>query len=334
MILRLNETGPIGHTTRLFAGFLLSMILASGCGIYVPSDAEWIPAEVAPRVVGASSPEPAWLRTDIYIGGSAGDIDLVASDSKVFFFGSVDVDQPSRIIALDAWTGELVWQTDPRPGLTMLADNDALYVGQQGGGGTVSKYDLDTGERLWSRSFWRATGVEHLIKYEERLHAYLVPDIHRILRTSDGATIFAVFPSQPPLLDSTTCGPFLLDPIYTKDTAIFRSDWLTQLGRVCAVDLTTGELRWKTDLKVISNAVLGQGAVFMLVEDGRLLALDPSTGQEVEVLEIAFDNGPLLSHTREAGSTPHFVAYEDANDILFVYLGDSRQLFSFVVGGD
>lgn len=100
-------------------------------------------------------------------------------------------------------------------------------------------------------------------------------------------------------------------------------------GEICAVDISTGQLLWRSDLGVISNVVVSDKAVFVLVESGNLLALNPITGQEIPALRISFENKPFILYSTRTSAGGYFLAYDNENHILFVALGDSRQLFAF-----
>lgn len=326
----MKEYDPTVKSAKVFAFVILLIILGSGCG-YSPKP-NWESAKVTHQVEYINSLDTLWVRPDVYTRENVGKVNLASSGSKIFLLGSLDIEESNTVIALDIMTGDMVWKSDPKPSSTLYVDQEGVYVGQSGGGGRISKFDPDTGKVLWSRSFWYASGVLHLIVYKDQLHAYLAPDRHRILRTSDGKTIFAILPKQPPFFDSRVCGEIHDTPIYTSDTVYYRTGYLSSVvGKVCAVDLSTGELRWKSDLNVISNIVVKENAVFVLVEKGDLLALNPVSGEEISTLKISFDNKPFVIQTPQGGVFPYFVAYDDEKDILSVYLGDSRQLFAFLV---
>jgi outer membrane protein assembly factor BamB len=247
---------------------------------------------------------------------------------RCFFTGSTDVDQPSKLNALDAFTGELVWKSKSRSLFPIIADESGVYV-EGDGPGSIKKYDPDTGEILWSRNFWTAGGVMHFIVYDGNLHAYLSPDKHKILRRSDGKTLFSLFPQSPPFFESTVCGTPYLTPIYTVDTIYYRENISMHTGEVCAVDISTGKLRWKSNWVVISNVVVSKDAIFVLVEDGYLLALDPTNGDEISELSISIENKPFIPSSAHTTSGNFFLAYDAHNKIIVTYLGDSRQLFAF-----
>jgi outer membrane protein assembly factor BamB len=270
-----------------------------------------------------------WDRPGVFIGISWGDLNLAAYGSRVIFLGSLDIGKSSSVIALDALTGEFVWETNPKPPSTIFVSQDGLYVGEAGGGSRVTSYDLDTGEIRWSKLFLNSSGVESLIVYKNQLHAYIAPDMHKILNTLNGKIITSILPTPPPFFDSTVCGDIYQVPIYTDDTIYFRTGRNLEVGNVCAVDISTGELRWKSDLSVVSNVVASDDAVFILVESGDLLALNPATGVEISPLEISFSNKPFILYKPYIEVGNYFVAYDAENDILLAYLGDSRQLFAF-----
>lgn len=175
--------------------------------------------------------------------------------------------------------------------------------------------------------FWDSGGVSHLIVYDNKLNIYLSPDKHRVLRTSDGKGVFISKP--PPYFDSGVCGSIYQTPIYTDNKIYFRTERGLEKGEICAVDISTGQLLWRSDLGVISNVVVSDKAVFVLVESGNLLALNPITGQEIPALRISFENKPFILYSTRTSAGGYFLAYDNENHILFVALGDSRQLFAF-----
>jgi outer membrane protein assembly factor BamB len=102
-------------------------------------------------------------------------------------------------------------------------------------------------------------------------------------------------------------------------------------GEVCAVDISTGSLRWKSDLVVISNVVTSKDAVFVLVEEGDLLALNPTNGDVIPELSVSFENKPFIPSSARSTSGNFFLAYDARNKIILIYLGDSRQLFAIQI---
>jgi outer membrane protein assembly factor BamB len=257
--------------------FLLT-VLQVGCGSTPKPN--WKPAQTSHDVLNDNSLETLWSRENIYVEDLAS-VGLATSSDKVFILGSTDANETSKLNALDVHTGELMWKSENRPLFPIYADKNGVYVEEEGGGGNVTKYDPDTGQILWSRDFWDSSGVLHIIVYDGNLHVYLSPDKHKVLRMSDGKRIFSLLPKSPPFFDSGICGIAYQTPIHTTDTIYYRENVSPFKGEVCAVDISTGKLRWKSDLDVISNVAASDKAVFVLVESGEILALNPSNGKEI-----------------------------------------------------
>lgn len=75
---------------------------------------------------------------------------------------------------------------------------------------------------------------------------------------------------------------------------------------------------------IISNVAITQSFVYGLSKDGNLLRLSPETGQQ-ETL-TAFTGAPFVEYEFDFS---YYVAVDPKTNILFVYLGDSAQLYAF-----
>jgi outer membrane protein assembly factor BamB len=320
------------NNNYLFKSYMLIfvlVILLIGCA-YNP-EPDWKPAQTTHDAILSGSLRMLWVRPEVFIEVSWGDINLSSSDGRVIILGSLDIGESGSVNALDVVNGEPVWKADPIPPSTLFVNQNELYVGEAGGGSRITSYDLETGELRWSRIFLISSGVESLIVYKNQLHAYIAPNIHKVLNTSNGKTVFSILSEFPPFIDSTVCGETYQIPVYTDDTIYYRTGKGLEMGKVCAVDITTGELRWKSDLNVVSNVIATDDEVFILVESGDLIALNPATGKEIFTLEVSFSNKPFILYSPKVEVGGYFVAYNPEKNILLTYLGDSRQLFAFQV---
>jgi outer membrane protein assembly factor BamB len=316
--------------TTVFVFIFLAVFVVFGCGDSNPLQIDWKPAEIFHNIVDTNSFRVLWSRSNVYIADWV-TLGLATSGEKVFILGSLDINESAKLVALDVFTGDPVWEAESKDMSKIFTSEDGIYVDEDGRGGSVKKYDPATGKVLWFRQFWDSGGVLHMITYKEQLHVYLSPDKHKVLRPSNGETIVSIFPDSPPFFDSGVCGISYQTPIYTKDTIYYRSNPNLFKGDICAVDYFSGEMRWKSDLGVISNVVAKDDTALMLVESGDLLALNSSTGEEVSNLKISFDNKPFILYSTHTASGGYFLAYNTKNNILIAYLGDSRQIFAFKV---
>ena len=325
----MKEFAPNQVITRIII-FLFSLMFAvSGCGN--EPQPQWLPPETTHNVITTVSLEPLWIQPNVFIEFPV-DLGLAVSKNMAFLIGSLDIITGSRTYALDIFTGKTLWTTEHDVLFTLYADDDGLYVEESvGQGGNVTKYDPDTGKILWSRDFWDSGGIMHIFSYNDQLHLYLSPDKHKVLNPSTGRTQLSLFPEEPPFFDYGICGLRYQTPVYTDGLIFYRSNPSYLAGKVCAVDISTGNLRWKSDIEVISNVVAGDDAVFVLVESGELLSLDPLTGETVDAISVSFDNTPFTLYNAHSPVGSYYLAYDELNKILLVYLGDSRQLFAFEV---
>jgi outer membrane protein assembly factor BamB len=302
-------------------------IFSSSC-IYNPAP-DWTKAYTVHDVIQNESWRLLWVRSDVYIETSWDSIRVVASNGRVFIYGSLNINKSSSVISLDGLTGDLVWQTNPLPPSTLFANQDGFFVGEAGGGSRILSFDLDSGKILWSRNFPNSSGVESLFVYNGKLHAFLGTDKHIILNPINGKKVISLPTDSLPFYGSAECGEIFQPPVYMGDAIYFRNGRGLELGQVCSVDISSGKIIWRTGIVIVSNVVPTNTFLFFLEENGDLSAVNRKTGQVVPDKVISFDNKPFILYDarREVGG--YFLASDAHSNVIYVYLGDSRQLFAF-----
>ena len=95
----------------------------------------------------------------------------------------------------------------------------------------------------------------------------------------------------------------------------------TAIGSIVLLDGETGETIWETENNVISNVAKNESTAFYLTTSAELVALDLYTGQKMGSVQF------MISEIQLGSDRGYFVAAAD--DTVFAYFGDSRQLFSF-----
>jgi outer membrane protein assembly factor BamB len=113
----------------------------------------------------------------------------------------------------------------------------------------------------------------------------------------------------------------LQPPVLSDDVLFIRRGVGTSLGSVAALNGLTGDLIWETGENIVSNVAVDGAAAFFMTHQSELVALDVETGQKVG--SVQFSNG----ETQLGEDRGYFVAASGGN--VFVYLGDSHQLFAF-----
>ena len=92
-------------------------------------------------------------------------------------------------------------------------------------------------------------------------------------------------------------------------------------GKVVTLNGQNGTVIWETEQNVVSNVAVDGSAAFFLTTSAELIAYDLETGQKVGFAQ--FSGGDVF----QGESRGCFVAA--STGMVFVYFGDSRQLFSF-----
>src|SRR5690349_2225054 len=95
-----------------------------------------------------SSMTPLWVRSDYFID-SNDDAQMVGLGNKLFIIGSASDKELSRLIALDARKGDILWQYGDRNVHVLTASANKLFIGELGGG-RVTALNPDTGAIEWS----------------------------------------------------------------------------------------------------------------------------------------------------------------------------------------
>ncbi|WP_435318663.1 PQQ-binding-like beta-propeller repeat protein [Haloarchaeobius sp. TZWSO28] len=282
------------------ANTLPSIGRAEGCGPYEPTvdgTAEWRSVGGDPAGTGVfpadSVPDtPLSVDWTFSIDGASGTTRPVVADGRVYTH-----DFDSTVYAVDAETGESVWQarTSEPCGSPAVAESAVVVLSEDG----VVGFDRATGEELW-------TGP-----------------------TGDPAT----FNGSPDVVDDTAYVPLGL-PLYALDAADGTVLWEHTTGEetvatpaiadgtvyygdedtyVYALDRTTGEERWryKTDSHVECNVSVVDGTVFAAAADGEVLGIDAANGEK--------------QWSDSIGGVPELVAADGAN----TYVATDNRLYAF-----
>ena len=214
---------------------------------------------------------------------------------KLHDLGEVSQNQLGRLIAMDAATGETLWEytyasenqdfgQGAGPHATPLIAGDRLFT--MGTNKEVHVFDPATGALLWSKN----------------------------LVTDFGA---------PPLLIRSMVKPgYGVNPLAYKDTIIMQVGGPGQ--SVMALRQSDGEVVWKSGSFLVSHApsglILVDGRPHLVVFGGQaVFGMDPDTGQV------------LWAHAHDAGNDFNFQVplYSDDDKILFFssgYIGGSRAI--------
>jgi len=265
-----------------------------------------------------------WVWSDIPVSTLySGAVQLIAEEGMVVILGLLNLAGEEELIVLDGLDGEtILWRITGQPRLgypsAMAINNAVLYVGFSAGTGNVAAYELKTGQELWlSRSIGgRAIS---LVKVDDK-YVYVL--------TESGRVRLAVDTGKKMLL----AGQFENYTEYVQtDYIAYRIDYTPgtiYVQGVQAIDRTTGKSLW-TNSDVIGSIAVSDQAVFALVEDNQLLGLDPAGGEKL--FSIQFSPPAFRQQNSDGGLDAYHVAIDKQTGMLYIFLGDSRQLFAFEI---
>ena len=307
----------------------LALLLAACTGEFTPEptpEPTLPPAQHSPTLYDSLSVR--WSLTGILIPPGRSHVPLATADDLVILYSVDGSGENPTLQAIDVLSAEVVWSRPFRSLSALYADPGGVYVGQAGGGATVTKLALRSGAKQWSRNHWTSSGVDYLLVFKDALQVYLVPTKHIIVDVRNGDRLSPFGAESPPRFATAYCGQVWQPPVYLDDLVYLRAGGGVGVGEVCAVDLTTGQLLWRSELSVLSNIITIGGTPVVLLDNGDLVALDPDAGI-VQSRLASFDGSPIQTY-EPSGATGNFLlAYNIPNETILVYLGDSHQLFAF-----
>ena len=120
-----------------------------------------------------------------------------------------------------------------------------------------------------------------------------------------------------------------LAPIITDNFVFFRTG--ETIGSISALNRATGQVLWQTpDPNMISNIVYlsSKKQLIALTYEGNLVAIDVKNGKQTTLVE--FSTTPFLLHG-DATIGGYELAYDEKSKMIYLLLGDSKQLFAFHV---
>jgi outer membrane protein assembly factor BamB len=283
-----------------------------------------------PRISSHHSSMPSlWVRTDYFID-SNNDAQMVALKNKLFFIGSAPDKELRRLIAVDSSTGDILWQYGGATVRVLTASDNKLFVGELGGGRVVA-LNADTGAVEWSTNGRIGNVTSLLIRknvlYVDTINEYylLDADTGNLLKTIPYTLGKAPNPEIPIWSNHRMNLQFVGNVTYFQRQTVFP----IQMGEIIASDEVSGKQLWDSGsfyaASRIAESPLG---VFVLDSDGMLLRFDPINGRKDQVIQ--FSPEPNLNNN-DGWFYGYHIAIDSDNHLLFVYFGDSGQLFAYNV---
>ncbi len=285
-----------------------------------------------------------WFKDDILIFVDENMAMLVTAPNRVFVSGIY----PKTVYAFDSLTGILSWKQDGLLPGTISAHDSIFYTTDLS---TIQAFNITNGENIWTTELPYSGNLIFIRFYKNKIFAYSSNDSFFIL-DANGQVQKSMGPNvypMPYIMDDVTYaskngiiavntitnkilweadirGTYYTGPLFLDDMIFVRTGDSVIAGSVYAIDKNNGLVIWKNDSKVISNICpLGKNLYFLTL-DGYLMVVDQNSGQEVAKVE--FTAHPFVLPTAGFSSGAYYVAADPKNNLIFVSLGDSFQLYA------
>lgn len=316
----------LGNSILKYLLLAVFMILISG--VFVSCTQTQQPIQRAPLMENHHpSTSGMWSLEDIYIDPDK-HTPLIAAQGKLMFVGSDTPDMPPRLIALDVTTGNKVWQYGNNNETTLAISQTMVFVGEVG---SVTALNLTSGKKVWSTSL-PSRSVLKLLYRENILYVDTIGGGFFILDAETGKviqsmdyTIDGISNKEiPDWSDHKKDLQFAGNIMYFQK----QTGYPDYEGELIALDEISGNEVWNSgDIFAASRSVASPLGIFVLNLDGELLKFSPTDGGKKTI--IKFTPAPLLRDELGGWNYGYYVSVDVDHHLLFVYMGDSAQLFAF-----
>lgn len=306
--------------------------------------------------------ESNWIVEDIYIPTDDISTPLV-SKNDLYFYGSNTPCESMSITQINTFNGVIIAQNvisiPPHNGVDMVYSGDYIYIGHHGtgkaidssteGAGGIIAYNVENNIVDWSKIISGTRGIRSLFANNQ----YLAIDSnfsyrYYLLDNKTGEVVSTY--EKKRYLDRgyiATLGgniAFWLNTIKSGDNVEFWSERLSnvmqnptildngdillrtlegyRLGQIKRIDGKTGEIIWEVNAFALSNVVVSHSSFFYLSPSAELIAADIATGDQLGSVQFS-------PKQVQMGEDRGFYVAANENNQVFVYFGDSRQLFAF-----
>lgn len=294
-----------------------------------------------------NSIEVLWSRKDVYSIQDDFNAQIDAGNGLVCVLGDTKYPPENAVSCIDGVSNEVVWGKSIGSSTGVLVSLDGVYVSYIGYSPGLEKYDLN-GELIWTRTF-KGGGIQYFYLYENFIQLFFIPERFLILDAETEEEIEDVKGADVILKTSTeiitktnyleskdaTSGKtnwsfdisnrVSLKPLFTDKYVIMKIN--RAMGTAIVVDRKTGKTLFEKE-GVISNVVYlpESNQIIVIDENGVVLSVDVQSGKETKLVE--FSNPPFfLNGGEHLGG--YELAFDESLNLLYVLLGDSRQLYAF-----
>lgn len=325
---------------KAFALFLSLGLLGCTPAIYVDQPTRF-------HDVLENSIQVFWARNDVYSIQDDFRTQIDAGNGLICVLGDIKYPPENAISCIAGVSNEVAWEKSIGSSTGIVVSSNGVYVSYVGGAPGIAKYNLN-GELLWSRTFM-VSGIKYFYLYDNSVQLFFLPERFLILNAEteeeiedlEGVDVILKTPTEmftkTNYLESSNIksgnlnwsfevwNRVSLKPLFSDNYVIMRTGDV--IGNALVIDRHTGEKLLETK-NVISNIVYlpKSNQIVVIKESGVVSSIEVQNGKETKLVE--FSNPPFfLSGEENVGG--YELAFDESLNLLYVLLGDSRQLYAF-----
>ena len=332
--------------------FVLGIIIFSATIVLNAVPSTHHPRNSEPHTINivetSSNWEMVWRRPNVYLVGQPVTTDdtlcyTAFRQEEIRMFGTTGF-----LVCLDLHSGIEKWTARRSRGEEIASDHNQVYA--RVSNTSFVAYNADNGQQVWQQSI-KARIISNIVAYDGFVKAKVVvggelnvyhvfdavtgthqdnndvPSMSYSSFASDGQRRFhqpSYYKiSSPSYWETSFYGQILLRPVLNGGRVFVRTDHI--VGPIYALDAATGHTLWEKE-DVVSNVAVSNSIAFYVTIDGEVMAVDVQTGETTGRLKL--DTDKLIA--RDMDTNERFRYYVEAvDDMVFVYFGDTWQLFAF-----
>lgn len=359
---------PKGSKQVIIFLFSLAIIAVCGCWQLIDALLpECDSQEIPPRYIeSADGFEVQWELTEVFVDANEYSTYLTSNNERLAIYGALGSCKSYSLIGLDVNDGAVMYDESIKVPATsrinnVVSNSQYIYFGYQGskavagstiGAGGVSAYAIETGETVWTYTIPGASLIRSLAANDNYLAVDGGTDRYYLFNSATGDVVKTLGKKIEPGMPVGTSVNFafwydyisvnhssgdgysssilfwsdkfnnvVLSPLLLSNSLIIKRSNEVFSGMIFALDRSTGDTLWNTSDDIVSNISSNGSTLFFLTSSAQLTAVDAS-------------NGTLLGSVRFTGDSVQMIEERGffvtaSGDNVFVYLGDSHQLFAF-----
>jgi outer membrane protein assembly factor BamB len=266
-----------------------------------------------------------WTKPIFTLGSSFGNA-CYAFNNVVYIIGSEKSQERLKLIALNSSNGETLWTKENVSGFTHSDDQLFTYSGR-----TLQSLSPLDGKENWSITLWGIRTIYRIFYFEDLLFISGSGLPFMVVNPEDGK-IKSEYLSVDGFREIYSTIPFFPSSSEPFESIIINDDVISTSGNI-SFSITRWHIDpfiryWEIKDRSISNSTLISNKLLYISNEDKIIAVDVDSGEELfsEEIEPSIGFNDYQNNTQHDG---YYVCSDDKRNLLFIILGDSRQLFAF-----